>query len=203
MWERKEQAKKAKEHEKKRQEQIKKEAETEELEKSIGGELGGKKASLGFMYNAPGGSHVNEEKEDDGHSKKEECVDDEGEASSVPYDEDDDEATRAFKRMMAGFEEKPSVATSRGTPTKEGEDRAALEDELFKEANKNLTALEKATGKRRSATDSWKNQTDMFPELKNAPVAKGMHGTNVAIKFNPLVSEEQVKRSEAMQCNAQ
>jgi len=53
VWEREEEAKKAKKKLQERDEVIKREKEAEELERSIGGEIGGNKAVLGFMYKAP------------------------------------------------------------------------------------------------------------------------------------------------------
>ena len=88
--------------------------------------------------------------------------------SHVEYDDADDDAARAFKRMMAGVVE---VENKIGFGEEEaGEkdvwEKSQVEEDLYKEANKNLSALEKATGKKRKITGSLASQVEMFPELK-------------------------------------
>ncbi|GMI24690.1 hypothetical protein TrCOL_g10378 [Triparma columacea] len=206
VWLKEEEAKKLKKKYAERDEVIKREKEAEELERSITGEIGGNKASLSFMYKEPeankedggggGGTH--------GGSKLDieksfvQSMDD----SHVEYDDADDDAARAFKRMMAGVVE---VENKIGFGEEEaGEkdvwEKSQVEEDLYKEANKNLSALEKATGKKRKITGSLASQVEMFPELKNAPVAKGLQHTSVSIKFNPL--GKQFRQVKCMKCGA-
>ncbi|GMH61309.1 hypothetical protein TrRE_jg13488, partial [Triparma retinervis] len=194
VWLKEEEAKKLKKKNAERDEVIKREKEAEELERSMTGEIGGNKASLSFMYKEP---EANKEDE----KSFVQSVDD----SHVEYDDADDDAARAFKRMMAGVVE---VENKIGFGEKEeGEEgvkdvweKAQVEDDLYKEANKDLSALEKATGKKRKITGSLASQVEMFPELKNAPVAKGLQHTSVSIKFNPL--GKQFRQVKCMKCGA-
>lgn len=84
--------------------------------------------------------------------------------------------------MMAGAaptQPKPDVSdtSTAGVPL--------LEEKKYPDSE--LSALEKSVGRRHNANaPSYADQIKMHPELANAPLAKGIGGTGVAVKFNPL-----------------
>lgn len=106
----------------------------------------------------------------------------------------DDDAAAAFRAMLAAA----SAGSSDNNPdnrlgqpqglTFSNSRGAALQGSTV-DANKkkeHMNALEKAVGKKTEQGLSLEEQIERFPQLKNAPMAKGMSETNVNVTFKPL-----------------
>lgn len=180
-----------------RDEQLKREREEEELARVVGGEEGGGRKALGFMYDAgkvPGldrkqndGISDNDGGEYDGGDKQ--SGGGGGEEASALYERQpgDDDAAAAFRALLAR-----GTAATEGEPTNNisgtqymtaGE--AALKDDGI-ETNNNAeedetkdkkpdhrTNLEKAVGRGINAGSNvtLAQQMERFPQLKGAPMA--------------------------------
>ena len=78
---------------------------------------------------------------------------------------DNDEATKNFQKISEAY--------------------ATLSDK--KKRDLGLSALEKAVGRRDGNQSlSLDEQVARFPQLKDAPMAKGMTGSNIGVSFKPL-----------------
>lgn len=189
-----------------REEQLKREREDEDLARAIGGRRGGDEASLRFMYDAPPGLTKTEddENDNDGDDKAEEVVSSSNvncrELSITERHPGDDEAAAKFRFMLAAYynnnddnTKNSNLQTNRDDPQKESNETNNNND-LNEDPDNNVsttvdtrTQLEKAVGKRNTNQAlTLQEQIARFPQLKNAPMAKGMNVTNVHVKFNPV-----------------
>jgi CBF1 interacting corepressor len=124
----------------------------------------------------------------------------------------DDDAAAAFRQMLA-------AAATDTRVQRQGRDEAGCEEilktnvsssgaalsgttvEKAMPTDKELTALEKAVGRRDASSAaglSLEEQIARFPQLKNAPMAKGMNATNVGVTFKPLGT--QLRNVRCMVC---
>ena len=120
----------------------------------------------------------------------------------------DDDAAAAFRRMLAATTcsaEQDETATEQFSEEQNTicNSGAALSGTMIEKkdlsSSKELSALEKAVG-RRDANSSLtlQEQIERFPQLKNAPMAKGMSNTNVGVTFKPLGT--QLRNVRCMVC---
>lgn len=203
VWEAREQKKLEEKRIKDRQDQLQREQEDEELARVRHGETGGEKVSLSFMYAAPPGLTDNKN-----------AIDETGEPVAIATathdlmqrQPGDDDAAAAFRAMLAGVtttqQEKDDEegATSFSFSNSSG---AALQgtsvERTFSEHD-GRSALEKAVGRKdgNSAALTLEQQVARFPQLKNAPMAKGMKGTDVQVNFKPLGT--QLRNVQCLAC---
>ena len=198
VWEAREQKKAEEKRLQERQTQLKREQEDEDLARVRHGDTGGEKASLSFMYATPPGLG-----DDDGTKQTEEEPATTNDL--LQRQPGDDDAAAAFRAMLAGaaavqeeqeqnHQESLAFSNSRG---------AALQgtaiDRTFSEHD-GRSALEKAVGRKdgNGAALTLEQQVARFPQLQNAPMAKGMKGTDVQVKFNPLGT--QLRNVQCMAC---
>jgi hypothetical protein len=197
VWEAQQASKQEQERIRQRQTQLRQEREDEELcAARHGGD--GSQAQLRFMYDEPPGLSNKEEGEEGNHETS---------ASSnvvTQVQPGDDAAAAAFRRMLAqastnnevteqdAQEEESSDQEQKLSfgPVLQGTTLDPNEQEKQPEDKKNLSALEKAVGrKNRGGALTLEEQCARFPQLKNAPMAKGMSLTDVNVNFKPLGSQ--------------
>jgi CBF1 interacting corepressor len=194
VWEREHASKNEQERVRQRDTQLLREREDEELARAREGERGGSQAQLRFMYDAPPGL-TNVEKEQHEQTNNDATKPSASRGSLTQVQPGDDAAAAAFRRMLAGQSMLEEDAAKNGEqedtklsfgPVLQGSDMEkvkAIQPE-------GLSALEKAVGRRDKAPGlSLAEQMQRFPQLKNAPMAKGMSDTNVNVAFKPLGAE--------------
>mmetsp|Transcript_17494 Transcript_17494/g.29056 ORF Transcript_17494/g.29056 Transcript_17494/m.29056 type:complete len:371 (-) Transcript_17494:185-1297(-) len=206
VWEARQQQKQEEKRLQERQTQLKREQEDEELARSRYGDRGGEKASLGFMYAPPPGMA------EDG-SRKGEDVDaashEKLKAAHVGNDliqrqDGDDDATAAFRAMLAGVsQEQQQGDDPNGEHLQFSNSRgAALQGTTVERgfaAHDGRSALEKAVGRRDgNSALTLEEQVARFPQLKHAPMAKGMSATDVQVNFKPLGT--QLRNVQCLAC---
>ena len=165
--------------------------------------MGKGKASLGFMYKVPPASKENTFSSRSGAGggglksgkKLDEAfvpsVDGDGGGGDdgVDYDSNDDESTRAFKRMLAGHDEEETNTSTLATNSTISSVSEADLKKKRKEDDSSMSALEKEVGRKFSQgpATTYADTVEKFPELKDAPMAKGIDkDAGVNIRFNPL-----------------
>jgi CBF1 interacting corepressor len=194
VWEREHASKNEQERVRQRGEQLRRERDDEELARARAGERGGSQAQLRFMYDAPPGS-TGEQKEQQEQTNNDAAKPSTSAGSLTQIQPGDDAAAAAFRRMLAGQcmpeegmtknEEQEDTKVSFG-PVLQGSDM----EKVKAIKPEGLSALEKAVGRRDKAPGlSLAEQMQRFPQLKNAPMAKGMSDTNVNVAFKPLGAE--------------
>jgi CBF1 interacting corepressor len=207
VWERQQQQQAETKRLNERRDQLKRERDEEELARARHGPKGGDLQQLKFMYDVPATTTTTT-------STQQEEEEDTKVAPSSSSDvairqPGDDDAAAAFRQMLAAAalpNDKPhqtttlqestkSIQEKKGTVSLFSDNKGAaalsgttIEQELKK---KELSALEKAVGRREGGTNSsagltLEEQIARFPQLKNAPMAKGMTSTNVNVTFKPL-----------------
>ena len=196
VWEAQQASKQEKERIRQRQEQLRREREDEELcAARHGGD--GSQAQLRFMYDAPPGMA---DKKTEGEAKPTESSSD-----VTQIQPGDDAAAAAFRRMLAKasqgepdnkeedeeeFNANAEEAKLSFGPVLQGSTLDANEQQQPGDEIKNLSALEKAVGRKdRGGALTLEEQVARFPQLKNAPMAKGMSSTDVNVSFKPLGSQ--------------
>jgi CBF1 interacting corepressor len=198
VWEAQQASKQEQDRVRQRQEQLRREREEEELCASRhGGD--GSQAQLRFMYDEPPGlSNKKEEGEEEANHQS-------SSSSNVvtQVQPGDDAAAAAFRRMLAQtltnneLEQDAQEATTSEQepklsfgPVLQGTTLDPNDQPQQPEDKKNLSALEKAVGRRdRGNALTLEEQVARFPQLKNAPMAKGMSLTDVNVNFKPLGSQ--------------
>lgn len=211
VWEAQQQSKLDKERIRQREEQLRREREDEELcAARHNGDAS--QAQLRFMYDAPPGLKKGDEtsKNPDNEELKVETqkstIEDLSQVRAG-----DDAAAAAFRRMLASSSasEGPSDPNlqngSQGEDSEEQHLRFApvlqgstLERESGKPTD-TRSALEKAVGRKdRGGALTLEEQIARFPQLKNAPMAKGMSVTDVNVSFKPLGA--QVRNVKCLAC---
>ena len=197
---------------KEREDQLRRERDDEELARARGGDRGGDRAKLKFMYDVPpGGSnaHNNGRGENDlkpaavSTSAAQEASDVASLLLAAERQPGDDDAAAAFREMLAAAttnQQQHTTTSSQETATTglthqfSDSNGAALSGTTVDKAistqsskKEHLSALEKAVGRRDASSSlTLEEQIARFPQLKNAPMAKGMSATNVNVTFKPL-----------------
>ncbi|KAL3939820.1 MAG: hypothetical protein SGBAC_005521 [Bacillariaceae sp.] len=202
VWEAQQQSKLEQERIRRREEELKREREDAEICQIQHGD--GSQAQLRFMYNAPPGLENAKESEKERLSVKKKA--DSKSKDVTQIQPGDDPATAAFRRMLAssvgGSVANTEEAEGDGEPT---DDDSSLKfapvlqgskmDPALESNPKNShpgegdqrSALEKAVGRKdRGGALTLEEQLARFPQLKNAPMAKGMSSTDVNVSFKPL-----------------
>uniref|UniRef100_A0A7S1G1C1 CBF1-interacting co-repressor CIR N-terminal domain-containing protein n=1 Tax=Corethron hystrix TaxID=216773 RepID=A0A7S1G1C1_9STRA len=123
-------------------------------------------------------------------------------------DPGDDDAAAAFRRQFMESSD-PSgealvanhdgLAAKRDAVDGNGVGDALKTEESAEKKVDNRTALEKSVNRPLSAAaTTLEQQLERFPQLKNAPIAGGMKGTNVSVSFKPLGME--LRNVRCMKC---
>jgi CBF1 interacting corepressor len=191
VWEREHASKNEQDRVRQREGQLRRERDDEELARAREGERGGSQAQLRFMYDAPPGL-TQEQREQQEQTNNEDTKPSASARSLTQIQPGDDAAAAAFRRMLAAQsmpeedttknEEQEDAKLSFG-PVLQGSDM----EKVKAKQPEGLSALEKAVGRRDVAPGlSLEEQVQRFPQLKNAPMAKGMSDTNVNVAFKPL-----------------
>jgi CBF1 interacting corepressor len=216
VWEARQQKEAEAKRIKERQDQLKRERDDEELARARDGQRGGDFAKLKFMYDAPpgtAGSNNNEKDDEEGDLESARKLPaaggrgaSNGASSAGPLAAErqpgDDDAAAAFRQMLAAASSNQQTdstfngttgmndATTGTNMAFSDSSGAALSGTSVEKANKTneqLSALEKAVGRRDASSGlTLEEQIARFPQLKNAPMAKGMSATNVNVNFKPL-----------------
>ncbi|CAJ1953384.1 unnamed protein product [Cylindrotheca closterium] len=202
VWEAQQASKLEQERIRRREDELKREREDEEICQIQHGD--GSQAQLRFMYDAPPG--LEKTKQEIEEDQKSENNKSNSQSKDVTQSQPgDDAAAAAFRRMLAS-----SVGGSLATNEEEVEDDCEPNEEsslkftpvlqgskmdpaLESNPKKNQgegdqrSALEKAVGRKdRGGALTLDEQLARFPQLKNAPMAKGMSSTDVNVSFKPL-----------------
>jgi CBF1 interacting corepressor len=174
----------------------------------------GSVAQLRFMYDAPPGLKAaedmmnnNNEEEEEGRKKTKEQT---KKTDVTQVQPGDDAAAVAFRRMLSAAsaqnqqnqqnqqqpsqeeEQERQLGDDEGEPNKLGfapvlQGSSLEHDQLPDSSTDTRSALEKAVGRKdRNAALTLEEQVARFPQLKNAPMAKGMSITDVNVSFKPL-----------------
>jgi CBF1 interacting corepressor len=194
VWEAQQDSKLEKERIRRREEQLRREREDEELcAARHNGDAS--QAQLRFMYDAPPGLTKNDtgEKSASGSSS--------ASAKDITQVQPGDDAAAAeFRRMLAASVSSQTISaeTDPGADTELGDTskfrfapvlQGSTMEQDFKN-NDTRSALEKAVGRKdRGSALTLEEQIQRFPQLKNAPMAKGMSTTDVNVNFKPLGSQ--------------
>jgi CBF1 interacting corepressor len=206
VWEAQQHSKLEEERVRRRQDELKREREDEEFCVIQHGD--GSQAQLRFMYNAPPGTEKAGEFEEKAADHSNATSDD-----VTQIQPGDDAAAAAFRRMLASSattqqtsQHEPEGAdeteqsTLRFGPVLQGStmDPSEQNNQKNKEAD-TRSQLEKAVGRRdRGSVMTLEEQLARFPQLKNAPMAKGMSSTDVGVSFKPLGA--QLRNVRCMSC---
>ncbi len=205
VWEAQQHSKLEKDRIRQREEQLRREREDEELcAARHNGD--GSQAQLRFMYDAPPGLKNEEQKKLRGN------LDDSNSRDLTQAQPGDDAAAAAFRQMLAAASSSAKHAddTTTGSENK-GDENGEIElkfapvlqgSTLERDSGKpndTRSALEKAVGRKdRGAAVTLEEQVARFPQLKNAPMAKGMSATDVNVSFKPLGA--QVRNVKCLAC---
>jgi CBF1 interacting corepressor len=185
-----------KERARKRLEELRREREDEELcAARHNGD--GSQAQLRFMYDAPPGLTKEEQQKQAANSERNSSS--EAAKDLTQIQPGDDAAAVAFRRMLAATTQPVNnlgnVAGSDNQERADGETKLGFAPVLqgstmerdLERSNDTRSALEKAVGRKdRDGALSLDQQISRFPQLKNAPMAKGMSATDVNVTFKPL-----------------
>lgn len=182
VWEARQQKVLDEEKAKDRADQLRRERDDEELARARGGTTGAAAATLKFMYAPPPGLEGSSEPTKR-HS-----------SDLTQRQPGDDDAAAAFREMLAAATagtaddiQDPGSCEDLGLAFSNNRG-AALQGSTVESSKKNehMSALEKAVGKKTAQGLTLEEQVERFPQLKNAPMAKGMTETNVNVTFKPL-----------------
>ena len=152
------------------------------MARARGGEVGAAVSTLKFMYAPPPGLVGScTSKDNSNHTPL------------TQRQPGDDDAAAAFREMLAAaagtVESNPDVESPEEYCLAFSNSRGAALQGSTVESNKkkeHMSALEKAVGKKTVQGLTLEEQIERFPQLKNAPMAKGMTETNVHVTFKPL-----------------
>lgn len=195
VWEAQQASKQEQERIRRREEQLKRERDDEEIcRANHNGD--GSQAQLRFMYDAPPGMKKRkEEVKDKALHKTTNDV--------TQIQPGDDPAAAVFRRLLASSTQQSSQQSEESARNDNTESKmnfgAVLQGstmdpllektERIKEGDAR-SALEKAVGRKdRGGALTLEEQIARFPQLKNAPMAKGMNATDVNVSFKPLGSQ--------------
>ena len=198
VWEARQEEKLEAKRLKERQDQLKRERDDEELAQARGESM-----QLKFMYQAPpgmtAGTTNNTSNNAGGDAAAAATAPAVATISLTEIQPGDDPAAAAFRRMLsAGIvdqgvdevqQQNQQQQSSRSITFGTVLQGSSIErvDKDRKEAHANLSALEKSVGKRdANASLTLEEQIARFPQLKNAPKARGMSASDVNVAFKPL-----------------
>lgn len=210
VWEREQQEKQEARRIKERANQLEREREEEELAKARGDQ-----PRLGFLYDAPPGL----EKDNKQQSRNNTSINYEDEDDSKPPAQalierqpGDDDAAAAFRASFAASAKSSTESNTDHNASAQSQsafgtvlhgtsfDPMAQEKQQQDKKNANLSALEKAVGRKKEgqAALTLDEQIQRFPALANAPRAKGLSASDIGVSFKPLGS--QIRNVKCMAC---
>jgi CBF1 interacting corepressor len=207
VWERQQQEKKEDRRIKERNEQLIRERDDEELAKARGDTV-----KLDFLYAAPPGM-LETQKESTTADDYSDQEDDRKLPASDPNDmlhqrqPGDDDAAAAFRLLLSrpadeADADEDSLATGDSADAAASKSRYALQGSSsdVTKTKANLTALEKAVGRRKDSSNAitLDEQVQRFPALANAPRAQGMTSMDIGVSFQPLGT--QIRNVRCMAC---
>jgi CBF1 interacting corepressor len=207
VWERQQQEKKEDRRIKERNEQLIRERDDEELAKARGDTV-----KLDFLYAAPPGM-LETQKESTTADDYSDQEDDRKLPASDPNDmlhqrqPGDDDAAAAFRLLLSrpadeADADEDSLATGDSADAAASKSRYALQGSSsdVTKTKANLTALEKAVGRRKDSSNAitLDEQVQRFPALANAPRAQGMTSMDIGVSFKPLGI--QIRNVRCMAC---
>jgi len=209
VWEAEQQKKQERKRALERQEQLKREKDDEELARARDGSRGGNQAALRFMYSAPPGlpPSSGEKTTEEEYGEKPSSASSQDVTQRQPGDDD---AAAAFRAMFAKPISSGTGGEGEGNDTENcATDVASSHQvdgvlvgstiEASRKGNENLSALEKAVGRKDASSSlTLEEYVARFPQLKNAPMAKGMSSTNVGVNFKPLGA--QIRNVRCLAC---
>ena len=183
--------------------QLKREREEEELAKSRFGAQGGHQAALRFMYDAPPGTNATERTstitstKDLGQSELNKATD--SSSNLLSRQPGDDDAAAQFRMLLACNAQAPNVNSHAEEELAPVDTDTPPTETTTANINANAntskstggvdtrSSLEKAVGKRDTNKFlSLEEQVQRFPQLKNAPMVKGMTSSNINVNFKPM-----------------
>uniref|UniRef100_A0A7R9WQS9 CBF1-interacting co-repressor CIR N-terminal domain-containing protein n=1 Tax=Craspedostauros australis TaxID=1486917 RepID=A0A7R9WQS9_9STRA len=208
---------------KKRDEQLKREKDEEELARVRDGERGGRRSQLSFMYQAPPGLESNGREGEEAQSDLLQAQDGDDEAAAAfrrllashgdnGGDDNDDNDDNDDDDEQNGNTDQQNGLAHRFTPVLQGSTVDAMngngdgqssqqrrQQQQQRRQQDTRSALEKAVGRKdKGGALSWEDQVARFPQLKNAPKAKGMSSSDVNVSFKPLGA--QLRNVRCMAC---
>ncbi len=202
---------------KERQLQLQRERDHEELERARGGDGQGDRAALRFMYEVPPGlesskAEDDQDDENDVMNTKKASTDESKDNSDVigadflRRQDGDDEAAAMFRQIfsasadaMPDHQEEDNKATAEyGTSVVLSGSTLEVDQTNNNNGVDSRTQLEKAAGIRNRLGNTLEEQVARFPQLKNAPMAKGLKTDEVNVKFNPLGA--QIRNVRCLKC---
>ena len=209
VWEARQRQKEDQQRAKQREKQLRRERDDEELAFAREGKRGSQRASLRFMYDAPSGLEASKIKREDtsGAGSQQAVLKSAGQAGK---------ASGGFTQLQLGKSGETAAASRGVNTTGKGASNGSggilnssgaaltgttIERKMSDMKNQNLSALEKAVGRKDGGSSlTLEEQVARFPQLKNAPMAKGMNGTNVQVTFKPLGTR--MRNVRCMVCGA-
>lgn len=192
-----------------RSQQLQREQEEEELARVRHGTNAGNKTQLNFMYKAPPGI-MSEGKKEEENNNQQQGSNGQNSNSTVTAlrQPGDDDAAAAFRAMIANHKKQNNHVSENQSDKTEytfsNSSGAALQGSSVERAEFDFekdgrSALEKAVGRKDGGGAlSLEEQVARFPQLKNAPMAKGMSATDVQVNFKPLGT--QLRNVRCMAC---
>lgn len=202
VWEAQQHSKLEEERVKRRQDELKREREDEEFCRIQHGDVS--QAQLRFMYSAPPGLEHPKDKDENAAEPRNDLSND-----VTQTQPGDDAAAAAFRRMLAssvttqqisqGEQDEGTQSSLRFEPVLQGSMMDPQEENQKTQDGDTRSALEKAVGRRdRGGALTLEEQLARFPQLKNAPMAKGMSSTDVNVSFKPLGA--QMRNVKCLSC---
>ena len=209
VWEARQRQKEDQQRAKQREKQLRRERDDEELAFAREGKRGSQRASLRFMYDAPSGLEASKIKREDtsGAGSQQAVLKSAGQAGK---------ASGGFTQLQLSKSGETAAASRGVNTTGKGASNGSggilnssgaaltgttIERKMPDMKNQNLSALEKAVGRKDGGSSlTLEEQVARFPQLKNAPMAKGMNGTNVQVTFKPLGTR--MRNVRCMVCGA-
>lgn len=199
VWERQQEQKNEAKRAKEREDQLKRERDDQELARARGGETASHQAALNFMYAPPPGMVGPDGNKNKDETERLPTVEGKEKLDLTQRQPGDDDAAAAFRLMLAQAtqtKEKDNnddneaavcVNDVASSLTSAGAALSGTTIEGAMKKNDHLSSLEKAVGRKDAGAGlTLDEQIARFPQLKNAPMAKGMNSTNVNVNFKPL-----------------
>mmetsp|Transcript_20979 Transcript_20979/g.31816 ORF Transcript_20979/g.31816 Transcript_20979/m.31816 type:complete len:370 (-) Transcript_20979:134-1243(-) len=192
-----------------RAQQLQREQEEEELARVRHGTSAGNKTQLKFMYAVPPGL-VNAAKNEKGNNNQKQDSNNLTPKKKLTAlrQPGDDDAAAAFRAMLASHNKQNEETVEDQAENTEyafsNSSGAALQGSTIERAEFDFdkdgrSALEKAVGRKDGGGAlTLEEQVARFPQLKNAPMVKGMSATDVQVNFKPLGT--QLRNVRCMAC---
>jgi CBF1 interacting corepressor len=223
VYERQQEARLQEKAAKDRDDELRRERDEEELAKHRGETL-----RLGFVYAAPPGLQPQQEAVVAENLEEQTTTDSKPAATNnfMERQPGDDDAAAAFRALLASASSANSdtnseqnrnstddnveiaapietIRSSFGAILHGSSDEPSAQEQAtnYKNAQKNLSALERAVGKKKHAGGTavtLDEQCQRFPALAHAPRARGLSSSNVGVSFKPLGS--QIRNVKCLAC---